>query len=176
MNKTCRSVGLLLLLGLACNRSGPTPDAELASAAQFVRTFYAWYVPAAQAGTGLQSAMRDSTALFTPSLVRALEADGEAQAKNPDEVVGLDGDPFLDAQDFCPPYQVGSARRDAGAVLVELRGNCPGRTDSMPDVLAEVHGSAGAWVFTNFRYPTRDSDLMKDLDELRRARETPPRN
>jgi len=61
-------------------------------------------------------------------------------------------------------------------VLVELRGNCAGRTDSVPDVLAELHGSPGAWVFTNFRYPGRNSDLMKDLEELRRQREAPPKS
>jgi len=175
MNKS-RAAGLFLSLALGCNRAGTAPDPDLASAAQFVRAFYQWYVPAAQAGTGLQRAMQDSSALFAPVLVRAIEADGEAQAKNPDEVVGLDGDPFLDAQDFCPPYEVGSARRDAGAVLVELRGNCAGRTDSVPDVLAELHGSPGAWVFTNFRYPGRNSDLMKDLEELRRQREAPPKS
>jgi hypothetical protein len=120
--------------------------------------------------------MQDSAALFAPALVSAIKADGEAQAKNPDEVVGLDGDPFLDAQDFCPPYKVGAAHREGSAVLVEIRGSCAGRTDSMPDVLAELHGSPGAWVFTNFRYPTRNSDLMKDLDELRRQREAPPRS
>jgi len=175
MNRTSNAAGLLLLLGLACNPAGSAPDPDLASASQFVRAFYQWYVPAAQAGTGLQRAMQDSSALFAPALVRAVQADGEAQAKNSDEVVGLDGDPFLDAQDFCPAYEVGSARRDAGAVLVEVRGNCAGRTDSLPDVLAELHGGPGAWVFTNFRYPGRGSDLMKDLEELRRQRETAPK-
>lgn len=166
----------VLALGLACGKAPPAPDAELAEAAGFVRAFYAWYLPAAGTGSGLQRAMVDSSALFTPTLVQAIEADDEAQAKNPDEVVGLDGDPFLDAQDFCPAYEVGTARREAALVLVDVRGNCGGGTDSTPHVIAEVGRGGRGWVFTNFRYPRRNSDLLKDLAELKQERDRAPGN
>lgn len=119
----------------------------------------------------MQVALRDSSALFAPALVRALQADAEAQTRTPEEIVGLDGDPFLDAQDFCDAYTVGGARRQGEAVVVAVRGNCPGRADTLPDVVAEIRPYLAGWVFVNFRYPRRASDLRRDLDDLRRARE-----
>ena len=164
---------VLLGLVLLCCRRGETPgDPALVSATQFVRTFYGWYVPSAQHGTGMEVAVRDSAALFAPELVRALQADAEAQAADSEEVVGLDGDPFLDAQDFCDTYTAGTARRAGLDVLVDIRGNCSARGESRPDVVAELSQTQSGWVFRNFRYPRRDSDLMKDLEDLRRARDS----
>ena len=167
-----------LLLALAafglpgCHRVDPPADPALASATRFVEGFYAWYVPAAQNGWGLQVATLDSARLFAPALLAALRADGEAQAANPDEVVGLDGDPFLDAQDFCEEYHAGAAHRKGGAILVDVHGTCTHHADGQADVIAEVGGRDGALAFVNFRYPGRGSDLIKDLDLLRRERET----
>jgi len=175
--KPSLNAGFVLVgLGLACGKAAPVPDLELADAAGFVRAFYAWYLPAAGTGSGLQRAMADSATLFAPALVQAIEADGEAQAKNPNEVVGLDGDPFLDAQDFCPAYDVGTARREGTLVLVDVRGNCEGQTDSAPHVAAQLSRQGSGWIFTNFRYPRRNSDLLKDLAELKRERERAPAN
>ena len=165
---------LLACIGLAllgCRGARPRPDPALSSATRFVEAFYAWYVPVALKGRGLQVATGDSAALFAPALVSALRADGEAQAKNPDEIVGLDGDPFLDAQDFCEAYHAGVARREGASLLVDVHGTCTRHTDGQPDVVAELSGRDSAWTFVNFRYPGRASDLLKDLDELRRERE-----
>lgn len=137
-----------------------------------MRAFYGWYLPAAGTGAGMQRAVVDSAALFTPELVRALQADGEAQAKNQDEVVGLDGDPFLDAQDFCERYDVGAVRRDGGDVLVDVHARCAGQDDATPRIAVRLQRAAGGWVFTNFHYPQRGSDLLRDLDELRRQRDS----
>jgi hypothetical protein len=165
---------VLAALLLACNRPAPAPDTdpELTQAATFVRAFYAWYLPAAGTGAGLQRAIVDSVALFAPDLVRAIEADGEAQAKNQDEVVGLDGDPFLDAQDFCERYDVGAVRRDGNDVLVDVHARCAGQDDSIPRITARLQRTERGWIFTNFHYPQRTSDLLKDLDELRRQRDS----
>ena len=161
-------------LFLACGRTAPVADAdaELNQAAGFVRTFYGWYLPAAGTGAGLKQAIGDSAALFAPDLVRALTADGEAQAQNPNEVVGLDGDPFLDAQDFCERYDVGAARRDGTDILVDVYARCSGDTTSAPRIAARVRKNGQGWTFINFQYPQRSSDLLKDLDELRRQRDS----
>ena len=161
---------------LACGRGSPAPrtDQELADATAFVRAFYGWYLPAAGTGDGLKRAVTDSAALFAPDLVRALKADGEAQAKNPNEVVGLDGDPFLDAQDFCERYDVGTARRDGNDILVDVYARCSGDTTSAPRIAARVRRSGQGWSFVNFQYPQRGSDLLKDLEELRRQRDSTP--
>ena len=161
---------------LACRKpEGDNPtitsrDTTLTSAARFVTTFYSWYLPLAEQGTGQTIALHDSSALFAGGLVTALQEDAEAQARNPNEIVGLDGDPFLDAQDFCQSYQVGSARYSGPSVLVEVYGICSGQRHPQPDVIAELRRAATAWVFVNFQYPGRHSDLMRDLDQLRRDR------
>jgi hypothetical protein len=55
-----------------------------------------------------------------------------------------------------------------------VHGSCSGPGETSPDVVAELAPSDSGWVFENFRYPRRGSDLMKDLAELRHGRETPP--
>ena len=162
------------LLTVACGGKSPapSPDQDLSEAQAFVREFYAWYLPAAGTGAGLKQAIVDSAMLFVPDLVRAIEADGEAQARNADEVVGLDGDPFLDAQDFCERYDVGDARRDGADILVDVYARCSGDTTSTPRIAARVRRNGPGWTFVNFHYPQRSSDLRKDLDELRRARDS----
>ena len=150
----------------------PDADTELSQAAQFVRAFYGWYLPAAGTGAGLKQAISDSATLFAPEIVHAIEADGEAQAKNPNEVVGLDGDPFLDAQDFCERYDVGTARREGTDILVDVYARCSGDTTSTPRIAARVRRNGQGWTFVNFQYPQRSSDLLKDLDELRRQRDS----
>lgn len=164
------ALGLLLL---ACRGGGQAraPDPSLASATRFVETFYAWYVPAAQAGTGLATALGDSAHLFAPALAAALRADAAAQARAADEIVGLDGDPFLDAQDFCEVYHTGNARAEGAVVLVEVYGSCTRGEGGRPDVVAEVGPRDASWKFVNFRYPARHSDLRRDLEQLRRSRE-----
>src|SRR5215472_17015290 len=94
----------VLVTAVSC---APKTDPALASAATFVKGFYAWYVPKAEKGTGLEVATEDSAKLFDPVLLHALSEDSAAQAKDSTEVVGLDGDPFLNAQDFCQQYEVG---------------------------------------------------------------------
>ena len=119
----------LLSSSVGCHRAAPASDPDLESATAFVRAFYRWYIPSANGKAGWQDAIRDSTALFAPGLLRALRADADAQAhaKSSDGIVGLDWDPFVGAQDYCDTadaYEVGGARRRAQEVLVDVRGKC----------------------------------------------------
>jgi hypothetical protein len=164
------------LLTLTCHPAARASDPELASATRFVHSFYQWYVAGAIKGSGWQDALRDSTTLFAPALVCALRADADAQtrAKPLDGIVGLDWDPFLAAQDNCDTadeYEVGGARRQGQQVLVNVRGECWQRKDTLPDVVAEVGHSGSTWVFVNFLHGADTSDLLKDLENLRRERE-----
>jgi hypothetical protein len=156
---------------LAGSRAAAQADPALASAARFVAGFYGWYVPAAKQGSGWTLVIRDSAHLFATELVEALRADADAQARTPDAIVGLDGDPFLNAQDFCDAYVVGQARRADDSVVVEVDGDCRGAPDTTPDVMAVVQRSHAGWVFVNFRYPPDNSDLLQVLRRLRRLRE-----
>lgn len=158
----------LPVLGLGCTSS---PDPALSSATAFTKAFYGWYVPKADKGMGEQLAIGDSAGLFDSTLVAALRADAEAQAKDSDAVVGLDGDPFLNAQDFCQSYEVGSARHDPAHVLVEVYGVCDGKKHATPDVLAELAPRGASWIFVDFRYPAAHSSLSRTLVALRDSRE-----
>ncbi len=164
-------LALLNLLLLVCCRADPPSDSELASAFGFVAGFYDWYVPGAKQGTGWQLVIQDSAHLFATGLIDDLRADAEAQASSPDAIVGLDGDPFLDAQDFCEEYEVGGARHQGNSVVVEVRGDCSGEPHGAPDVVAELSRSGSGWVFVNFLYPQYNSDLVEILRRLRRLRE-----
>jgi hypothetical protein len=117
-------------------------------------------------------AMHDGSALFAQVQSAHCGQMPRRRQRTPREIVGLDGDPFLDAQDFCDAYTAGSARREGQHILVEVHGSCSGPSETPPDVVAELAPGASGWVFENFRYPRRGSDLMKDLEELRRAPET----
>ena len=165
---------LFLLLTLsACHRQAPVSGATAESAVMFTQAFYKWYVPQ---GAHFEAAIRDSAGLFAPELLTALRADLEAQARNADEVVGLDWDPFLASQDPCESYRVARATRQGDAFLVDVYGVCRGATRSLapdtPDVIAELATRDGSWVFVNFRYPREATDLVTTLARLRGARDS----
>lgn len=154
-------------LAVAC---GSKTDPTLGSATAFTKSFYAWYVPKAEKGMGVQLALGDSAYLFDSSLVAALRADSEAQAQDSNEVVGLDGDPFLNAQDFCQSYEIGSARHDSTRVLVDVFGVCDGKRDTRPVVVAELVPRGASWIFMDFQYPEAHSSLERTLAELAKSR------
>ena len=137
-----------------------------------VRDFYAWYLPAAPGANarGLDLVLKTRASLFTDNLFRALKQDFDASAKNPDEVVGLDFDPFLAAQDPCERYEVGAATRKGKGYSIEIHGVCAGKKRGKPDVIAELVPKGDSWVFANFRYPVERSDLLKVLKSLREQR------
>jgi hypothetical protein len=157
--------------GVAPPDSAPaatSADSVASSAVRFVESFYAWYQAS---GERFETAVRDSPAVFDRPLLEAMQVDLEAQARHPEEVVGLDWDPFLAAQDPCNPYRAQQAARRQDTILVSIRGMCPDReAAAAPDVVAELRWLRGRWVFTDFRHGSDSGSLMQDLAELRRAR------
>ena len=154
---------------------GTSPQAAHA----FVQGFYGWYVQQSQQDKDMSSvelALKDKPGLFSPEIVRALREDLAASAKSPDEVVGLDFDPFLNAQEVCAPYKVGKIKKVKGGYRVEVSGSCPKDcSDSgQPDVIAEVKRLGGKWVFTDFIYPG-NGDLLIVLKSLKAERERAPK-
>ena len=150
----------------------PANDSIARTAGQFTQAFYDWY-----AGVGERSdvAVRARPSGFAPQLLEALRLDFAAQSKNPDEIVGLDWDPFLDTQDPCNPYRVGQITRRGDTILVAVKGLC---TDAAPhagpDVIAEVGQAKGRWVFLDFRHVGDRGSLLQDLAALRQGRDSEP--
>src|SRR5512146_990329 len=68
-----------------------------AGARAFVQEFYDWYVTILERrdAPAWQITHRERGRSFSPLLAKALDEDEAAAAKSPDEIVGLDFDPFL---------------------------------------------------------------------------------
>ncbi len=152
--------------------------ATLASGQKFVQAFYDWYYPKAEAdqdGPSCALALKDKPQDFAPALAAALKADMDAQAKVSDDIVGLDFDPFLNAQDFVGPYVTGAAhwQEKEKALLVDVYGTDAGKRPAKPTVVAEIAFAQGHWMFVNFEYPG-DGDLLSILATLKAEREKHP--
>src|SRR5215213_7210862 len=102
----------------------------------------------------------------TPSLCvgcASIRPPGRAK----DEIDGLDGDPFLNAEDPCDAYSVQSVSTAGRALRVSVLGHGGCTVHERPDVVVEIGRRAGRWTILQFRDPSRHSDgvipLLKHL-------------
>lgn len=156
------------------------PDPKtLKAARKFVDGFYDLYLSKIVDEDDMPSpydAVEDEGRLFSPRLRRELKEDFDAQDASPDEIVGLDFDPFLNSQDPCDEYEVGDATRRGTAYWVPVYGICDGKKHDAPDLYAEVApAGSGAWQFVNFHYPD-GGDLLGILKSLRAERRKAPKD
>jgi hypothetical protein len=164
-------LSLAVLLFSGCSAA---PRLGAADAERAVAQFYQWYVPLAHDSTDAgMRAVRERSAFFPTSLVAALRADSLASARSPGEVVGLDGDPFLNSQDPCERYApIGTVQRDT-QFFVAVRGSGGCASHDAPDVTVEVTAVDGRPVFTNFIYSSKPRDnltsILGDLAGARRS-------
>lgn len=149
-----------------------TVSAPTLSALDTAREFYAWYVPIAQKSDGLAAVLKQRPNALTPTLSAALKADRAASAKNKDEVVGLDGDPFLDSQDPCERYEVGTAAPGGTRALVPVYSICQGKRSPKPQFTVELVQQKDKWQIANIHFQ-RGGDLMNLLAQLKKDREKP---
>lgn len=147
------------------------------AATAFVQAFYDGYLSLARR-TGTTpawiKALDRRPPAFDPPLARALRADAAAQAQVSDDIVGLDFDPFLNAQD--PPDRLiaGPAEAAGGACRVPLFAARKAGKASRPVVTTELRAASGGFVFTDFRYGA-GGDLLRTLEVLRAQRARPAR-
>ena len=163
-----RTALILFALSLLSASTVWADEAAQKRASDFVQKFYDWYVPIAhKEGDDPSSdrAIAKRGAVFDPPLLRALMDDAEAQRKSSDDIVGLDFDPFLNAQDFDDKYVVGGVTEKDGVYLVSVYGVRNGKRAAKPDVVAELKAAKGSFQFTNFRYGP-DGDLLGILKLL----------
>ena len=155
----------------ARSRTGATETARIApesAAVQFVRGFYSAYTPRGVASglAAVDSLLKEQPQLFTPELLQALRRDAAARAAATGEIDGLDFEPFLNSQDPCARYEVGSAARAGGRVQVPVHAVCDGRRAAAATVVAEVVPANGGWAFANFVYGPPAGDLLHLLQRL----------
>lgn len=171
------SIPLALLVGAAAAGAAPAADANAGQARAFVQEFYTWYRDGAvKHNRGSMQAMRLRREAFSPELRRAMEADEAASRKHPGEIVGLDFDPFFNAQDIAERFTTGRAYPARRGYRVEVFGTWGGKRNRRPDVIPELVRQNGRWVFVNFYYPSPDKpagpgdNLLDVLRELRQDR------
>ncbi len=164
-----RTASILLALALLAASTAWADEAGQKRAAAFVKKFYDWYVPIAlkpdlkEDSSNVAIAKRG--ALFDPPLLKALKEDAEAARKSPDDIVGLDFDPFLNAQDPDDKYVVGAVTEKDGLYLVNVVGVRKGKREKDVSVVAEVRPEKDGFVFVNFGYGA-DGDLVAVLKQL----------
>jgi hypothetical protein len=174
MHRLLTVFGAALLLSSSLSAQA-TPATGADSARRFVQEFYSWYIPMANKptnGATWMRAIRQRGPSFTKQIIAALREDSVAAAKEPNEVVGLDGDPFLNAQEYCKQYRATRATASGPNYLVDVvggGGDCPAHTK--PDIIVELTRREGRWVFLNFRYPDQNpGDLLGLLQLLKKDR------
>jgi hypothetical protein len=149
---------------------------------RFVQGFYDWYVQEMKRdiGRGSELAIKRRGASFTRELRQRLAEDAAASAKSPDEIVGLDFDPILNAQDIAQRYTVRKVTLKGGVYRAEVYATWNGKAEKLPAVAPEVILTGRRWTFRNFRYPPhqqgeKESDLLTILKQLRQERAKPKR-
>lgn len=148
------------------------------SCRQFVQQFYTWYVSPnvkdgkpKPAGRSWDEVLRLRPQSLSPELLGLLKDDLAASKANPDEIVGLDWDPFLASQDTGSKFEVESAAVTNGHCTAQVNGIDHGR--KRETVMPELVQAGGAWVFVNFHYksqPPPDENLISTLKFLRHER------
>jgi hypothetical protein len=138
---------------------------------QFVQNFYDWYVPLSRGTyeqTFIQAVVKRRTQ-FTLELAEALTVDDAAQAKDKNEIIGLDFEPFTSSQDPCEKYVAGSVRKKVNWYRVDIFSICDGKRSEKPELVAEVARVNDRLVFANFRYEN-GADLIGILHSLANER------
>jgi hypothetical protein len=150
---------------------------KAASPQVFVQAFYDWYLPVAKRESkkpAFTVALKEKKSLFSQELISALQADAAAQEKATGEIVGLDWDPFLNAQDPGPKYRVGDTSNHGDCIRVPVSVVfARGRLSPIPSVIVELKKRNDGWMFTNFLSPD-GKDLLTALNRLRKERQKDP--
>jgi hypothetical protein len=162
----------------------PATPSQPQDCGPFVQQFYNWYVAKQNAlvkrnsrESALEVALGEKRSSLSPELVKGLKEDLAASKKSPEEIVGLDFDPFLNAQDVAERYFVGNVTPKGDHYWVEVFGVWNGQKNSNPDVVPELVFENGHWIFTNFHYGKTDipvnENLISILEVLKKDRQKP---
>ena len=138
-------------------RAGSSTD----SARFVVQRFYDWYLPRAanpRKRDMLMEAAARGPLPFDRELIRWLRIDSTARARAKGEIDGLDGDPYLNAQDPCDAYTAQSATATDSSFLVPVLGHGGCARRKGPDVVVELTRRNGRWMVLEFRDPTRRNE------------------
>lgn len=165
---------LFFLLAAPCVRAvGAGAEDVRISVRDFVQGFYDWYCPTARKEYGMSGAglvLKYKSSSFSPELIRALRIDSDAQARSPHELVGLDSDPFVDAQEYADRCVAEKVTRKGDRYFVEVSCTWSGRKSADSGVVPELALKDGQWFFVDFHYREGGPSLLRTLKTLRENR------
>lgn len=109
---------------------------------------------------------------LSPTLMAALQADRDASIANDEEIVGLDFDPFINAQDVCERYEARAAVRRDSTTDVGVYNTCHWGHPLVPDVIYQLQRRGDRWVIVDLRYGGGQS-LLESLAYYAEQRKRP---
>jgi len=172
-------VVLCMTIFSSVNAKSVVDDKE--NARVFVQKFYDWYIVLSATSPNLRRgsepdiiALNQHSEYFDAKLRKAIIDDRLAQSKA-NEIVGLDYDPFLNAQDTGFGYQTGNVKQIENKFFIDIHSDNEKKSRkailvAKVAVIAEVVKVNGQWVFVNFIYPVNGKQYNL-LDELKGLRE-----
>jgi hypothetical protein len=170
---------VILCMTMISNAKAQSIVDDKESARVFVQKFYDWYgaldaahEPGSKTPSPYILTLKHKPSYLQNTLLNALIADDLAQEKA-NEIVGLDFDPFTNAQDTRSGYQTGTVVQKGIYYFIDVHdiksGLVRNAVLSAPLVLtAEITKINGQWEFFNFIYPKEDGgynllDILKSL-------------
>lgn len=177
---------LLLAIVILFNTTLPiaacAADAQSNACKKYVQTFYDWYLKKCQGVKNEDPSMevfKNKSFAFSKELESKLKDDDAASALFPDEIVGLDYDPFLNAQDVGEKYTATNVSKVGQKFRVDVFSTFDGKKSNKPIVIPELILANGTWTFVNFIYPGERSasneDLISALNQLKKNRPPLPK-
>jgi len=146
------------------------------SCREFVQGFYDWYFARLNladrqnsASTQYDDVIRFRPETLTPRLRQMLKDDMDASSGDHDEIVGIDFDPYIGAQDWEGQYWARGVTLKNSVCRASVWGTDAGKKTEIVD--PELDFAANKWVFVNFHYPNslsaQDENLVDILNGLR---------
>jgi hypothetical protein len=172
----------LIVLGFAVSSPAIAGETENAACKKYVQSFYDWYVSKNQGNPNddtIIAVFKNKKFAFSKELESKLKEDHDVAGLFPGEIVGLDYDPFLNAQDVATKYTVGQINSAATKYRADVFSVFDGKKSSKPVVVPELILQNGKWVFVNFIYPDasrkENQDLITTLNQLKKDRPPLPK-
>ncbi|SRR6266481_952664 len=173
--KVTKTLSLLCVLffgGLATSYGQiDTLKDNKASCRAVVESFYNWYITKIFAGNEgwITPVLENHTFTFSTELREAITHYRDLHNGDGD-LVGLDFDPFLHAQDNADHYIFGPANQKGNRCLVDVYGIWADKKAKKPDVIPELIWHDGQWVFADFRYDITGKSLLAVLRTFQRGK------
>lgn len=173
---------IFILLNVARATPASATEAQNLSCKKYVQSFYDWYMAKCEDTKTEDPSLlvfKNKSFAFSKELETKLKEDDSVAALFPGEIVGLDFDPFLNAQDVATKYTVEKITNSAEKFRADVFNVYNGTKSSKPVVIPELIFQNGKWVFVNFIYPgasrAENQNLLSTLDQIKKNRPPLPK-